>query len=88
MISYYLTNRKCKWFYDLYYPETASDKTLSKYYILENLKRFKMDVYQEEFHHIIIYYTGHGYKEGLQKGHWVCRDNEGISLKEISDLFK
>ena len=73
----------------MYYPETVSDKTLSKSYIIENLKRFKMDVNHEKFHHIIIYYTGHGFglEQGHQKGHWVCRDNEGISLKEIYDLF-
>ena len=48
-----------------------------------------MDVNHEKFHHIIIYYTGHGFglEQGHQKGHWVCRDNEGISLKEIYDLF-
>jgi hypothetical protein len=88
MISSIFTNRKCKLFYNLCSPDTESDKTLLKSDILENLLKFKKNVYDEKYHHIIIYYTGDAYKSGVLKGDWVCRNGQGISLKDITDLFE
>ena len=46
-----------------------------------------MDACNEGFKDIIIYYTGHAYKEEGLKGHWVCRNGEGISLKDVAEIF-
>jgi hypothetical protein len=73
----------------LNYPEIEKDKTLEKSYILSNLKKFKMDACdQKRYNDIIIYYTGHAYIGGGHKGSWVCRDGQGINLKDVTDIFK
>jgi len=88
MVYSFFTNRKCKGFCDLFYPESEYDKTLSRNYILGSLDKFRIDALNEGYKHIIIYYTGHGYEGGNSNGHWVCRNDQGVSLKDVSDIFK
>ena len=43
---------------------------------------------QKRYNDLIIYYTGHAYIRGGLKGSWVCRDGQGIHLKDVTDIFK